>query len=97
MFAKSPSLADGIGETALHPKFVFVKRILKLNDEITTFSIKSATDVMIFKNIFDKKFSEKIGVLTQNKAKLCTNLIITLVFEKTPIFSPKIVENRRKL
>jgi hypothetical protein len=70
-----------------------VKRILKLNDEITTFSIKSATDVMIFKNIFDKKFSEKIGVLTQNKAKLCTNLIITLVFEKNANF---FAENCRK-
>jgi hypothetical protein len=35
--------------------------------------------------------------LTGNKAKLCKNLIITLAFEKTPIFSPKIVKNRRKL
>jgi hypothetical protein len=42
--------------------------------------------------------------LTQNKAKLCKNSIITLVFEKNANFfaencrkSPKIVENRRKL
>jgi hypothetical protein len=39
-----------------------------------------------FLNIFAKKFSEKIGVLTQNKAKLCKILIITLVFEKTANF-----------
>jgi hypothetical protein len=32
------------------------------------------TDVMIFKNIFAKKFSKKIGVfLTQNKAKIMQN------------------------
>jgi hypothetical protein len=38
--------------------------------------------------------------LTQNKAKLRSNLITTyhtLVFEKKDIFLPKIVENRRKL
>jgi hypothetical protein len=35
-----------------------------------------------FLNIFAKKFSEKIGVLTQNKAKLCKILIITLFFFK---------------
>jgi hypothetical protein len=52
---------------------------------------------MIFKNIFAKKFSEKNGVLTQNKAKICKILIITLVFEKNANFSPKIVKNSRKL
>jgi hypothetical protein len=49
-----------------------------------------------FLNIFAEKFSGKIGVLTQNKAKLCKNLIITLVFEKNAIFcrkSSKIAEN----
>jgi hypothetical protein len=56
------------------------------------------TDVMIlFLNIFAEKFSEKIAVLTQNKGKSCKILIITLGFEKTPIFSPKIVKNCRKL
>jgi hypothetical protein len=35
-----------------------------------------------FLNIFAEKFSEKMVCLTQNKAKLCTILIITLVFEK---------------
>jgi hypothetical protein len=47
---------------------------------------------------FLKVFSQKIGVkmafLTQNKAKLCKILIITLFFRKTPIVLPKIVENR---
>jgi hypothetical protein len=46
-----------------------------------------------FLNIFAEKFSGKIGVLTQNKAKLCKNLIITLVFEKNAIF---FAENRQK-
>jgi hypothetical protein len=51
---------------------------------------KSGTDVLILK-IFSKKQIAKIGVLTQNKAKLCKILIITLVFEKNANFSPKIV------
>jgi hypothetical protein len=54
-------------------------------------------DVMILK-IFSPKNSAKIlAFLTENKARLCKILIITLVFEKNAIFSPKIVENRRKL
>jgi hypothetical protein len=51
-----------------------------------------------FQNIFAKRLSVKIGVLTQNKAKLCKLLITTLVFEKNANFcaenclkSPKIV------
>jgi hypothetical protein len=36
-----------------------------------------------------------MAFLTQNKAKLCKILIITLVFEKNAIFSPKIGKNRR--
>jgi hypothetical protein len=47
-----------------------------------------------FLNIFAEKFGEKIGVLTQNKAKLCKNLILTLVFEKNANF---FAENCRKL
>jgi hypothetical protein len=41
---------------------------------------------MILKNIFAENFSEKIGVLTRNKAKLCKISIITLVFEKIANF-----------
>jgi hypothetical protein len=53
------------------------------------------TDVMVFlKNIFAEKFSEKLAFLTQNKAKLCKILSITLVFEKNANF---VAENRRKL
>jgi hypothetical protein len=33
-----------------------------------------------------------MAFLTQNKAKLCKILIITLVFEKNAIFSPEIGE-----
>jgi hypothetical protein len=50
-----------------------------------------------FLKIFAKKFSKKLAFLTQNKAKLCKILIITLVFEKNANFLPKIVENRKKM
>jgi hypothetical protein len=50
-----------------------------------------------FLNIFAEKFSEKIAFLTQNKAKLCKILIITLVFEEKRQFFrrklSKIAEN----
>jgi hypothetical protein len=35
---------------------------------------------------FGKRFWQKIGVFSQNKAKLCENWIITLVFEKNANF-----------
>jgi hypothetical protein len=38
-----------------------------------------------------------MAFLTQNKAKLCKMLIITLIFEKNAHFLPKIVKNCRKL
>jgi hypothetical protein len=41
--------------------------------------------VMIFE-IFLPKNSAKLAFLTQNKAKLCKILIITLVFEKNAYF-----------
>jgi hypothetical protein len=53
-------------------------------------------DVIILE-IFSQKIAKKLAFLTQNKAKLCKFLIITLDFGKTPIFSPKIGKNRRKL
>jgi hypothetical protein len=40
------------------------------------FPDRAVTDVMIFKNIFAEKISEKLAFLTQNKAKLCKILII---------------------
>jgi hypothetical protein len=44
---------------------------------------KSGTDAMIFKIFSPKKIGEKIGVFdSQQRAKLCKYLIITLVFEK---------------
>jgi hypothetical protein len=38
-----------------------------------------------------------MSFLTQNKARLCKILIVTLVFEKKANFSPKNVKNHRKL
>jgi hypothetical protein len=46
-----------------------------------------------FKNIFAEKFSKKLAFLTENKAKLCKILIITLVCEKNANF---FAENCRK-
>jgi hypothetical protein len=42
-----------------------------------------------FQNIFAKKFGKKLAFITQNKAKLCKNLIMTLVFEKNANFFAK--------
>jgi hypothetical protein len=54
----------------------------------------AGTDVMIFKNIF----AEKMAFFVQTTASFCKNCDHNIVFfRKTPIFSPKIVENRRKL
>jgi hypothetical protein len=46
----------------------------------------SGTDVMIFKIFSPKNSAKKLPFLTQNKAKLCKILIITLVFEKNANF-----------
>jgi hypothetical protein len=44
------------------------------------------TDVRILKNTFAEKIGKKVAFLTQNIAKLCKVLIITLVFEKNDNF-----------
>jgi hypothetical protein len=48
---------------------------------------------MIFKIFSLKNSAKKFVFLTQNKAKLCKSLIITLVFEKNANF---FAENRQK-
>jgi hypothetical protein len=50
-----------------------------------------------FKNIFAKKFREKLAFLTQNKAKLCKILITTLVFEKNANFFAENCRKSRKI
>jgi hypothetical protein len=52
---------------------------------------------MNFKIFSPKNSAKKLAFFTQNKGELCKILIITLFFEKTPIFLPKIGKNRRKL
>jgi hypothetical protein len=49
---------------------------------------------MILKIFSPKNSAKKLAFLTQNKAKLCKILIITLVFEKNANF---FAENRQKL
>jgi hypothetical protein len=41
---------------------------------------------MILKIFSPKNFAKKLAFFTQNKAKICKILIITLVFEKNAIF-----------
>jgi hypothetical protein len=61
-------------------------------------TLRPGIDVMIFKIFSPKNSAKKLAFFTQNKAKLCKILIITLVFEKKlQFFSPQIVETRRKL
>jgi hypothetical protein len=55
--------------------------------------LRSGTDVMIFKIFSPKSSAKKLAFLTQNKAKLCKMLIITLFFEKKRHF---FAENCRK-
>jgi hypothetical protein len=50
--------------------------------------------IKMFSPIF---LAKKMAFITQNKAKLCKNFIITLVFEKNDDFLQNIVENYRKL
>jgi hypothetical protein len=52
---------------------------------------------MILKNIFAKKFSEKIGGFVRNAVRLCKVGIVTLDFKKKAIFYEKNGEIRRKL
>jgi hypothetical protein len=53
--------------------------------------------MLLFLKYFRQKFGENIGVFDSKKAKLLNILILTLVFEKTPILSPKVFKNRGKL
>jgi hypothetical protein len=60
-------------------------------------AVHSGTDVMIFLIFSPKIFSKKLEFLTQNKAKLCKNLIITLVFEKNANFFAKNCQKSQKI
>jgi hypothetical protein len=52
---------------------------------------------MLFYIFSPQILAKKLAFFAQNQAKLCTNMIITLVFDKNAIFSPKIAKSRRKL
>jgi hypothetical protein len=47
---------------------------------------------MILKIFLQKTIAKKLAILTQNKDKLCKNLIITLDFEKNAIFCRKLAK-----
>jgi hypothetical protein len=58
------------------------------------FLIQSGTNAMILKIFLSKNSAKIFAFFAQNKAKLCKNWIITLIFEKNTIF---FAENCRKL
>jgi hypothetical protein len=58
---------------------------------------KTGTDVMILKIFSQKKIAKKLAFLTQNKAKLCKILIITLVFDKNANFFAENCRKSRKI
>jgi hypothetical protein len=68
----------------------------KQSPNMQTFD-KSGTDVMIFKIFSLKNSAKKFTFLTQNKTKLCKNLIITLVFEKNANFSAENWQKSQKI
>jgi hypothetical protein len=71
---------------SLHQKLEFALKIFAHSGSIRV------TDVIIFKIFPPKFFCETVAffyVCPQNKAKLCRNLIITLVFEKNADFFPE--------
>jgi hypothetical protein len=55
------------------------------------------TDVMIFKIFSPKNSAKKLTFLTQNKAKFCKILIITLVFEKNANFFAENCQKSQKI
>jgi hypothetical protein len=58
---------------------------------------RPGTDVMIKKKNFAKISAKKLAFLTQNKAKLCKSLIITLVFEKNANFFAEKCQKSQKI
>jgi hypothetical protein len=52
---------------------------------------------MILKIFSQKNLAKKLACLTQNKAKFCKILIITLVFEKNAIFFAKNCQKSQKI
>jgi hypothetical protein len=52
---------------------------------------------MILKIFSPKNSAKKLALLTQNKAKLCKNLIMTLVFEKNANFFAENCQKSQKI
>jgi hypothetical protein len=58
----------------------------------------SGTDVMIFKIFLPKNLAKILAFFAQTTASFCKKIDHNIVFfRKTPIFSPKIGKNRRKV
>jgi hypothetical protein len=58
-----------------------VRTLKCLRDNLGSYmSRKPGTDVRIFKLFSQSILAKKLALLTQNKAKLCKNLIITIFF-----------------
>jgi hypothetical protein len=59
--------------------------------------ISPGTDVIILEKFLTKNFAKILAFITQNKAILCEDLIVTLVFEKNAIFFAKNWEKSQKI
>jgi hypothetical protein len=57
----------------------------------------AGTDVMILKIFSPKNLAKKSAFFAQNKAKLCNNWIITLVFEKNVNYFAKNWQKSHKI
>jgi hypothetical protein len=73
-----------------NPGFIFII-FFRFSFRQTLYVLGTGTDVTILIIISSKK-----AFFAQTCASLCKKLIITLIFEKTPLL-PKICENSRKL
>jgi hypothetical protein len=94
MPGKGQIFSTGIGETIPRAYLLQVAAVCPMSKN----SPNLGPMLHMISKIFSPNFSaKKLAFLTQNKAKLCKILILTLVFEKNANFLPKIVKNRRKL
>jgi hypothetical protein len=82
---RRPHLCDICGKsyTQLPGLKYHMQSVHGMSDQVT---LRPGTNVMIFKKKIAEIFSKEMAFLTQNKAKICKILIITLGFEKTQIF-----------
>jgi hypothetical protein len=79
----------------LFQKYFRRKKLVKI-DKNCDHNIEPWDRCNDFENIFAKKLAKILAFLLKLLLVFFSKMTISLVFEKTPIFSPKIGENRQK-